>query len=855
MRTMLFAIFGGRRVFWKLRNQFSSLGFVFRRGAFGAKMRFRENRTQTGTFLRLSVSTFAAIFASVLFASVTQFLDPLLDDYYKRTGLVILNDVYSTLLATIAGMGGVFIGLYYAATIAISGAIYARVPNNIRDLLARERVGNVYMRFLALLTYTSVVLLSMKAAGFAPNKLGASVVLIGAGIAVIAFVKLGARAFYLFDPTSLASELVQQIKRSYNLVGPRQFRWLDPSFQSHAYRTARQSLDTVEALAEITGKEDKLNAQPYAALCENLLFLLADYSGQKRKIPTDSRWYPRQYDHADWYRSNDASTSLSSQGAGRLNPKEVSDAQWLEGSILSIVHDGFLKNVNDGRYDLSTRLVQGIDILARSLGHAHEVPVGFKIINDLATSYAKALLPKKIEGPEFEPIEAVALADTMATIPITLFLAYAEAIVKDSREAIFKSVKSIGWSSRSELYEHGLPRHLLPQLEWLYPRIEFERRTEASRSSPDWYVFELVRQAACEDLKLSLNAFIVTAQEVFDKWLAFAAEQGAYWVRAAIIDREAEYWSKVDYQFYRLRRHWDELSADNRIEGLPWPKVDFDDLEERKARRKKLLSKMMAEESTRLGALNRPSAYPDFAGQFLHSVGERLLAALVDNDAEAVNESFGYYFVSSLMQFDHLRAKADVQDWRGVSAMKVAIAPVLDLMSASGYGLLLAEVHNNPKLASRIIDVWNEYLDSSKGSGADVLTLLISAISITDSAFEIAHRSLIRTAWLQSVAHALGKIKRRNIRVGSRFGGIHRSVADHESALVRVFAEADFLPSYDGVDVFVEMLLKKRADTAGVAIKPRRLRLGETIAREKKRWSQADARDVDDEQEFDDEED
>jgi hypothetical protein len=86
-----------------------------------------ENKTETGTFLRLSASTFLAIFVSVSFAAITQSLDSLFDDLYKRTGLTISNDTYSTLLATIAGMGGVFIGLYYAATIAISGAIYARV--------------------------------------------------------------------------------------------------------------------------------------------------------------------------------------------------------------------------------------------------------------------------------------------------------------------------------------------------------------------------------------------------------------------------------------------------------------------------------------------------------------------------------------------------------------------------------------------------------------------------------------------------------------------------------------------------------------------------------------------------------
>jgi hypothetical protein len=413
-------------------------------------------------------------------------------------------------------------------------------------------------------------------------------------------------------------------------------------------------------------------------------------------------------------------------------------------------------------------------------------------------------------------------------------------------------VKAIRWKSRSEIYERELPRHLLTQLEWLYPRIEFEYRTEGFRSSPDWYVFELVRQPAAENLKLCLNALIVTAQEIFDKWLALASKQETYWIRATILDRETEYWSKIEYQFSRMRRHWDELSADKRIDGLPWPKVDFNNLEESKARRNKLLLKLMAEESARLGALKRPNAYPDFAGQFLHTVGERLLASLIDNDDQIVNESFGYYFASSLMQFDHLRAKADFQDWRGLSAMKVAVAPVLDLMSLSGYGLLLAEVHDNSELSKNIIDIWNKYLDGANGGGADVLTLLISVISVTDSAFEIAHRSLIRTTWSQSVARALGKIKRRHIRGRGAFSP-HRSVADHKSPLVRVFAGEHFISTYDGIDIFAEKLLKKRADRAGVAITYRRRNLGDAIARQEKNWPQDTSPAADSEREFEDE--
>lgn len=185
-------------------------------------------------------------------------------------------------------------------------------------------------------------------------------------------------------------------------------------------------------------------------------------------------------------------------------------------------------------------------------------------------------------------------------------------------------------------------------------------------------IFELVRKTSSENLKVALNVLIVTAQEIFDKWLALASTNELYWVRATIINRETEYWAKIEYQFHRLHQHGNELGADRRIDDLPWPKIDFNLLEESKARRRNFLLKLMAEEATRLGALTRPNSYPDFAGQFLHAVGEKLLASLISNDAEIVDESFGYFFASSLMQYDQLRAKANFEDWRGLTAIKVA---------------------------------------------------------------------------------------------------------------------------------------------------------------------------------------
>ncbi len=98
----------------------------------------------------------------------------------------------------------------------------------------------------------------------------------------------------------------------------------------------------------------------------------------------------------------------------------------------------------------------------------------------------------------------------------------------------------------------------------------------------------------------------------------------------------------------------------------------------------------MAEDVTALIAIERPDAYPDFAGQFLHTVGEPLIAALIENDTNLFKEVFHRYFISSLMQYDRIGANVNRSNLEAAIAVKVSIAPVLDLMKISGYGFLMA---------------------------------------------------------------------------------------------------------------------------------------------------------------------
>jgi hypothetical protein len=637
----------------------------------------------------------------------------------------------------------------------------------------------------------------------------------------------------LFDPTTLSFGLVEQVQKAYRQIRPGEHRWDDPSFQNYAYRTARLAVDTAKTLAEITSKEGQLSGEPFVTLCSQLLFLLGRYELEKKRIPTESRWYARRYVHPDWYQTEDYKTSLAYRSSGRLDPKEVSDVEWLESAILPITYLCIRKNAEANRYDLVSRVANQIKNYARSLASEHQAKSAVDVVDKLTASCSDLIFAPKLLGPDPEPIEQLALADSVASIAIEILLAYTEAVRVAERRGIASAIEKIRWSAKDEIYSVGLPRHIIPQVEWMYPRIEFELRTEGFKTSPNWYLSELAIRSHLENLKTNLEALAQVGQTLFDRWIGAAEGATLSFVRANLLTREAEYWHKLEYQFHVFRQQSDGLNADRRIEGLSWPTIDLDAFEKQVKDRKKVLLKRMAKDVTTLSLIRRPEEYPDFAGQFLHTVGESLITALIENDSDLVEQVFPLFFFSSFLQYDRLGTNVSQQNWQATIAIKVAVAPMLDLMDLSGYGFLLADFHDNPIISSTIADTWNKFIDARKVDGKDILAFLGAAVAITETSFEIAHRGLIRTQWIQEIANVLRGLPRQPLP--SRGAFIEsRTVAVHKSPLVRVMAGDQFFPMYSGIDIFISQLVRKRTDGTDINFGSRR-NFSDVLAREVKR--------------------
>ena len=811
MRNTLFLILAQSKRFWKARTNLLHLRFVGYRTMFRLKHSFREFGTTIRSLLSLLKDIVVILILIPLIAFAFQKLNPWFVPWFTERGFTITKGAYAAVLATFTSLGGLFIGLYYAAISGISAAIYAKLPNNIRDLLAREQVGTAYMHCLVVLTYFGVCLLALYVVGHQPVILAMPLLVLGAGWILLGFVRLGTRAFSLSDPTTLSNRLFDQLRQCYLRIQAGGYRWSDRSFQNHAREIAQSSIDTLTSVSEITAQEQRLNGRPFADLCKNLIVFLYNYEPVKKRIPTESLWYEKQNIHPDWFRTGDTETSLAHQTAMGLKPTRVSDARWIESAILPIVHRCLEINLKDKRYSIVNELLSYLNAYVRRLAEEQQVESAFELINDTFSHCERLIFVNADEDVEEEPLEHMGICEQLAMMPVNVFLAYTHAIKSYGQDAILQRIQHITWNSEKSIYRAGFGVHVLTQLEWLRPRLEFEQRVEGSVISPPLYLQELIAQKEAENLRSTMVCFYQQACNLYKKWMGTATSSHHPWLTAVMIASELEYWNKTDYHMNSLNQLWSILDSDRQIEGLPWPSLDTDTLTNIKTQREKELLRLMAYENNRLSVIPRQESYPDLAGQFLHNIGEALIDAMCENDFDMVEALFRHYFYGGQLKYAQLRPEEGMPAQQIESGIKIAVAPLLDIMDISGYMYLLSDYHDTPSLKEPIVNTWNEYLDQD--SVILSLAFVAAAVSLTESALEIAHRSINRTRWSQIIQQRLGDVERREVPLDQDdpFAETETVVA-HKSPLVRAFVRDQFELSPDGIDIFIAEYVRKRED-------------------------------------------
>lgn len=786
------------KAYWKARRATKNISLQLKSRKFLTTENIKNAKQKYGALQQILKQTQWSILATAFAAIALQYIDIYSAPIFHKIGMKVPDDTdYITFLSAIAGIGGVFIGLYYAALSAVGSAIYAKVPNNIRDLLAQERYGSLYMRLLSFITLLCIMLITLRITGQPRIITAIPLVTIFAGIGVIAFVKLGQRAFNLFDPTSLSHHIFEDLSKWIGIVRAGGYQWTDPSFQKHAYKNSVTGIETLLVLFDIAAKEPHQNGRPLVNLAARTTAFLIHYEKLKSQIPSESLWYQEKYKHKDWYSTSDIFTSIAHKSGTTLQPETVQDKFWLENRVQPELIRCFKINLYEGRFSEIVSTLNNLGNYAVSLARHGQIIRAIELTEEISEEFTKFLNPDN-NIKKLKEIEELSIAESIAALPISIILAQRDLTLATNTNTIQSKLKNINWTNKKAIYQQDLPVYLIPQLEWLQTRLEYEHLIEGHIVTPDWHQSELVCLADATALYESTETLTKRAKKLYEEIILKYKKLNKNWLAAATLSREWEYWHKTALTADSWQKKWSTITAQQKLKELAWPKIEASTIETEINNRQEGILREMTDQNILLSFVDRPDEYPDYAGQFLHITGELIVDALIKNNSELAASLFGKYIFGCFLRFDKLRPKSGT-DWRVENEFKIAAAAILDLIEVSGYAKLLAEFHNNPDLWTKLEESWNQI--TSEKSGIQAATILNIIIKTAKGGFEIPHRSILRTSWSQQINNLLETLPRKHSnRRRAIFG---ESEVDHPSKLVQAMAKERYGGFNSGFDIFV----------------------------------------------------
>lgn len=797
------ALFSGQRLFdrktyWRMRKHINRFHFALQSKSYSIKDRTKKYALDALTLSYTLKATLNSIIIACSISAALYGLNALLASPLNNAGWKVQDDGdYVTFLASVAGIGGVFIGLYYAALTSVGSAIYAKVPGSIRDLLARERSGSVYMRYLSMLTLLCVTLIACRVVGLPRIIVAIPFIALLSGAGIVAFVKLGRSAFNLFDPTALSHHVFEEFNKAIFIAMPGSPHWTSPAFQHHAYKLANHSIETLRLLIDITMKETHQNGRPLTQLTCQVLQFLTDYENLKRKIPSDSHWYPQQYKHRDWYATPAHRVMIAHRTGTKLQPDMTRSLQWVEQKLHADVFRTITMTITQARHADAILLINHLETYIKANIANGNFSDAFELVERASKTIIETLNNANKKPSNLTDLERLSIVESVASLPITIALALTKHLGRTNIHQLTKSLMNVNWSAKETLYDIKLPTCLLQQGEWLFTRLSMEFRSEGRVISPAWYQNDILNLAFSKNLAELIVAFPRKSLTFYKELSDGFSSREARWLKACIQSCEYEFLHKAERTQQELNRSWLSSNKSRSLSDLPWPSVNIDEVESEITKHKKELILSIAQQADLLLAESIED-FPDYPGQFSFIIGEAFLQALCENDHTLSNSIFHTYMLSCITRFEKLRPPAGTT--AGIeNSFRTAAACLLDLMELSGYAMLLSEFHGNKALWEPVKAAWSTL---STGQSREAIMAYLSLVAnLNNNGFGLPLRAELRFDWERVILDLFKNLETEEIIEHHGISVAYRFV--HASALIQSldFRHFEKLPS--GYDLFI----------------------------------------------------
>jgi hypothetical protein len=717
-------------------------------------------------------------------------------------------------LSTIAGIGGVIIGLFYASVVSLGTSVYAKLPSDAKSLLHREPLGNLFIRFLSYLTFFCVILIFLQFFGFEKSTLALQFILIMTGVSIFGMVKLGDRLFYLTDPTLLANASFRILIDMFKMSKVGVFNWDNIHFQTHYKKTADTSIRTLHVLTDIAITEKHLSGESLLQLSNDSLRTLRRYIGMKKSIPGGSYWFSVKYKHKKWYEISDLSLS-SHDIAGYVQPEEIKDNLWIERELIKIAVSCFEINLKNKNFDILDNCLLNIEKTIRALIANFELMYAYEVYNKLEHLIFDNSNYSEISDEEL--LRFLNLIDLLGLLRINIILGEVKNLEKYNLAFIQEELSKIDWNHEKTLYSTKLPYFTHDRLKFLYDRINYEIKVEQKRITPDWFIKNLIVQVFVERYKDNLIFIISKSETHLEKYkndethMKLISHRAGVFIHSALMDRLLEQTKKLSVLFDYFDPVWKELDSVNKLTEMKWPKLDLEAEWKRCQNWENEVLDEISKTCYLISSYENDGSFPDYSGKFLHHIGNSIVLNIINNKA-ITNKTFSAFFYCSLSMFDKLKEyDPDEPQWLINNRHQIAIAPILDLIAISGYIFLSSEYSSEHSSWQNVKAIWDKYLEKDKEKR---LKLLMEICNLPNQQFgTLPHRSVYRTSWSQTINNFFRdelNIQNEWYQHHGAFGYNKKYIVSHSSNFLKTFVKGNMkYSSFDGEDVFIDVYLSK----------------------------------------------
>lgn len=816
-----------RRWFWRVRSACDRLAFKTTRAMFARResaRAFRETASISGQLFALCrPSLFAAVITVILCQFAWLFLlgaanrvhAPRVYSWLKgvSTAVAANGSTTDTLLSVIASVCGIFLALYFTAVSVVAQAGFATAPNTVKDLLLREKVGNLYMRILTVLTCVTLILLGLHALGYQPSPISLLVALLLGVLGIISFMALGSRAFYFFDPSQLAHVVASDFLRAARMATVKGFRWHDRSYQAHYHKLATTDLTQAKHLVTLSLPGNQKSAEALSVVLENLTAMMGAYTSLKSRIPADSHWYAQSPQHKNWFLQDHSTVDMALRTQMHIQPTIVADRHWVESmfdGLLTTALDAMLKaNAPEKVYESLLTLSAYME----GLGNALEISQGVKCVRSLRPTIDAhyAAMPT---GKPAENVIDLAVFEAFSSCAISIAVGFFKHLHFGAPAKIAALLATPKWRTPSRMYSGTFPACMLRQLGQLDQCVNFERKAEGHPISPSWYL----RQLALIDYCDSIQTGFVALLESFSDLAAIAAEwqtRNEPVIAASFAHNALHLHFKITGNLPGLRQTVETLHAFEIFKELPAKPWDWNAFDKRIASVHESLISILAQCLPGLSSDTEVSGRPDYFGQAYNTVCQSCHDALCENRPDLFAVLFPPLFESALRGHDNLRKILKDRDLS--QAVAWASEPLLDIMALSGYAQLYSDLHRNPVLWTLCEAVWLDFLKLSTDAHAKI-EFLANCQDSRRHVFRLYPRDVLRTAWAISMNQQLEKagLLSASDLYGDRD---NRRVAQAWTPLLRAYCRQGHHPGWDVIDVFLITFLLRHPLGAGITFR------------------------------------